>query len=509
MIDLAVSVESLRADLNRLRDHVSARIPDANPDTDQNALNTLVWAFARADAAIATAEWAERTAHPLAGEIATIALESAKAFISGQSAVEAIEHSRRLAHIAVAYTPLDDIGATHEQRMLRETFRDFARREIEPIAGAMHRQDLDIPESIVKGLAELGAFGLSIPSEFGGSQNAGGEFETMMIVTEELSRASLVCGSLATRPEILVRALLRAGTDAQKSRFLPLIASGEKLVSIATTEPDHGSDIANIRCRAEKVDGRWIINGTKLWCTFAGRAELMMLLARTGGSGHRGLSVFLLEKPPFPGHEFSHSQPAGGVLRGRAIPTIGYRGMHTYELSFDRYALPADAVLGGDAWLNRGFYLQMEGFGMGRLQTAARAVGLMRAALDAALGYTSARQVFGRSIADFELVQAMLGQMIVRFESARQMSYRAARPPSGKSDPDGQVKAALAKLYASRLAEDVARDAVQLHGGMGYGEETSASRYFVDAKVLPIFEGAEEVLAMRVIGKALLAEAAV
>jgi (2S)-methylsuccinyl-CoA dehydrogenase len=506
--DLIRSVGSLEVLLNNLRAQVVARIPDGNPDTDQNAVNTLVWASARAHAAIATAEWAGRTADARADQIAAAAVESAHAFISGESALDAIERSQRLARVAAAYSPVDDLGATHEQRMLRATFRGFSRREIEPVADAIHRQDLDIPESIIKGLSQLGVFGLSIPSEYGGSHSASEDFESMLIVTEELSRASLACGSLATRPEILVRALLRAGTEEQKQRFLRQIASGEKLVSVATTEPDFGSDIANIRCRAEMVDGRWIVNGSKLWCTFAGRAELMMLLARTSGARHRGLSVFLLEKEAFPGHVFSDSQPTGGVLRGRAIPTIGYRGMHTYELSFDNYGIPADSLLGGDAWLNRGFYLQMEGFGMGRLQTAARAVGVMRAALDATLAYASARQVFGRSVADFELVQAMLGQMIVSYESARQMSYRAARSLTGRPSSGGQVEAALAKLYASRLAEEVARDAVQLHGGMGYAEETSVSRYYVDAKVLPIFEGAEEMLAMRVIGKAALADAA-
>jgi (2S)-methylsuccinyl-CoA dehydrogenase len=326
----------------------------------------------------------------------------------------------------------------------------------------------------------------------------------MLIATEELSRASLAAGgSLITRPEILVRALLRSGTEAQKRDWLPAIASGEKLVAVGVTEPDYGSDVAQIKCRATRLPGGdWEITGTKLWCTFAGRSELLMILCRTADAGHRGLSVFVVEKPPYPGHEFEHGQPGGGTLRGRAIPTLGYRGMHTFELAFDRYRVPAQALVGGEAGLNRGFYLQMEGFAVGRIQTAGRGVGLMQAALEEALRYTGERRVFGRAVSEFELPQAMLGSAIVRVNAARQLSYRAARLLDAGG---GQMESSLAKLYASRMAELVTRDAMQLHGAMGYGEETDVSRHFVDARVLSIFEGAEEVLALRVIARSLLA----
>jgi (2S)-methylsuccinyl-CoA dehydrogenase len=226
-----------------------------------------------------------------------------------------------------------------------------------------------------------------------------------------------------------------------------------------------------------------------------------MVLCRTSDAGHRGESIFVLEKPAYAGHEFEHRQPSGGVLRGRAIPTIGYRGMHTFELAFDRYLAPASSLIGGDEWLDRGFYLQMEGFGVGRVQTAARAVGLMQAALDDALSYARERRVFGRAVEDLELPAAMLGWMIARVSASRQLSYRAARL---LDRGEGQVESSLAKLYASRAAEAVTRDAMQLHGAMGYGEETDVSRYFVDARVLSIFEGAEEVLALRVIARSLL-----
>jgi (2S)-methylsuccinyl-CoA dehydrogenase len=326
----------------------------------------------------------------------------------------------------------------------------------------------------------------------------------MLIATEELSAASLAAGgSLMTRPEILVRALLRGGTEEQKRRWLPAISSGQMLVAVGVTEPDYGSDVAQLGCRARRLpDGGWEITGTKLWCTFAGRSELLMILCRTAEGGHRGLSVFVVEKPPFPGHDFEHRQPAGGSLRGRAIPTIGYRGMHTYELAFDAYQAPVAALLGGEDWLNRGFYLQMEGFAVGRIQTAGRAVGLMQGALDDALGYARERRVFGQPVGELELPSAMLGAAIVRVNAARQLSYRAA---SLLDAGGGQMESSLAKLYASRMAELVTRDAMQLHGAMGYGEETPVSRYFVDARVLSIFEGAEEVLALKVIARNLLA----
>jgi (2S)-methylsuccinyl-CoA dehydrogenase len=176
--------------------------------------------------------------------------------------------------------------------------------------------------------------------------------------------------------------------------------------------------------------------------------------------------------------------------------------MHTYELAFDRYLVPPEALLGGEEWLNRGFYLQMEGFAVGRIQTAGRAVGLMQAALEDALRYSVERRAFGHTIAEFELPRAMLGAAIVRVNAARQLSYRAAELLDAGG---GQMEGSLAKLYASRMAELVTRDAVQLHGAMGYGEETPVSRYFVDARVLSIFEGAEEVLALRVIARSLLA----
>jgi (2S)-methylsuccinyl-CoA dehydrogenase len=387
--------------------------------------------------------------------------------------------------------------------VLRATLREFADREIRPQAHAIHREDRDVPESVISGVARLGLFGISVPQAYGGLQETTPDTLSVAIATEELSRASLgMAGSLMTRPEILVRALLRGGTEEQRGRWLPAIAGGTKMVAVAVSEPDHGSDVANITCRATRASsGEWEIAGTKLWCTFAGRAELLMLLCRTGGAGHRGLSLFVVEKPAFAGRAFEHRQRDGGVLRGSAIATLGYRGMHTFELAFEGYRAPPTALVGGDAGEGRGFYLTMEGFSVGRLQTAARAIGLMRAAVDAATAYASARRLFGRAEIDLQLVRAKLGAMIVRTTAARELAYRAAARLDREGD---EVGASLAKLFAARQAELVTRDAMQLHGAMGYAEESEISRHFLDARVLAIFEGAEEVLSTRVVGPALL-----
>lgn len=488
--------------LAALRHDVAAAIEAEGGDPHQFALDRLVWAYAAEAAADAVRGWAGETGDPRAALVAEAAQAQAAQSTDGLVWAEAVELGRLLAEIGSGPARLEDLGASDEHRLLRGSLRDLAEREIRPLAARIHREDLDVPESIIRAVAEFGLFGLSIPSDYGGSR-VEANTEAMLIATEELSRASLAAGgSLVTRPEILVRALLRGGTAEQRAHWLPAIASGAQLVAVAVTEPDFGSNVADISCRATNTPGGdWAFAGTKLWCTFAGRSELLMLLARTGGPGHRGLSAFVIEKPPFAGHNFEHVQPGGGRLIGRAIPTIGYRGMHTFELAFEDYRAPASALIGGDEWLNRGFYLQLEGFGQGRLQTAARAVGVMQAAYEAAVGYTAQRLVFGRPVAVNQLAQAKLGEMAVHLEASRRLSYSAAALVDGDG---GQMEASLAKLYASRKAELVTREAAQLHGAMGYSEETEVSRHFVDARVLPVFEGAEEILSLRVVGKALL-----
>lgn len=394
-------------------------------------------------------------------------------------------------------------GLSAEHTLLRETFHAFATRKVKPVAEALHREDRLIPDDLIAEAAALGCFGLSIPARHGGAAERPDHLG-MVVVTEELSRGALIVGSLITRPEILAKALLSGGTPGQQERFLPPMASGEKMVAISVTEPDFGSDVANIKTSATPVEGGWRINGTKVWSTFAGRAELIGLLARTerdAGLGHRGLSMFVVEKPPFDGRQFEHAPPDGGRLSGRAIATLGYRGMHSFELNFEDYFLPGENLVGGEAGRGRGFYLQMEGFASGRLQTSGRAVGLSQAAFDEAWAYGSARKVFGQTLNAFPLTRLKLIRMAASLLAGRRATYAAARLlDAGK----GQMEASLVKLFTCRNAEWITRESMQVHGGMGYAEEFPVSRYFADARVLGIFEGAEEVLALKVILPALL-----
>ncbi len=394
-----------------------------------------------------------------------------------------------------------------------QSFHRFALERVRPDAEHVHRANADVPESIITGLAELGGFGLSIPEEFGGFSTGGeSEYVAMVVATEELSWGSLgIGGSLITRPEIMTRALLNGGTRDQQLTWLPRLARGETLCAIAVTEPDFGSDVAGVTTSATRTEGGWLVSGTKTWCTFAGRANVLVVLARTDPDrtlAHRGLSLLLVEKPTGEGHGFDFRQESArdgrrdpdGRLEGRAIDTIGYRGMHSYEVSFDHWFVPDENLVGGEEGLGRGFYFQMAGFENGRLQTAARAVGLMQAAYDDALEYARHRVVFGTALIDLELTRTKLATMAAIIQCSRQYALEVAR----RMTSGATLEAAMAKAYVCRAAEWVTREAMQIHGGMGYAEEYPVSRYFLDARVLSIFEGADETLCLKVIARRLL-----
>jgi (2S)-methylsuccinyl-CoA dehydrogenase len=404
-----------------------------------------------------------------------------------------------------------------DYEMVQDTFRRFAEDRIRPVADEVHRDNLDIPDDIISGLVDMGGFGLSVPEEYGGFSSGGeGEYLAMVVATEELARGSLcVGGSLITRPEILTRALGAGGTEDQRAEWLPKLATAEVMGAVAVTEPDYGSDVAGVKVTATKTaDGSgYLINGVKTWCTFGAKANVLLLLARTDPDkslGHRGLSLFLVPKPQSDGEGFEHVQqagdgaPGGGKMEGRPIHTIGYRGMHSYEIALDNWWVSADNLIGGEGGLGKGFYYQMAGFENGRLQTAARAVGLMQAAYEEARQYALDRVVFGHPIADYQLTQAKLGRMVVMIQAARQSSYRvAALMGAGQ----GQLEASMVKAYVCKAAEWVTREAMQIHGGFGYAEEYPVSRYFVDARVLSIFEGADETLCLKVIARKMVEQA--
>jgi (2S)-methylsuccinyl-CoA dehydrogenase len=392
--------------------------------------------------------------------------------------------------------------------MVQDTFRSYAMKVIAPKAEHVHRHNEDVPEDVIAGLAEIGAFGLSVPVEYEGFSEGGeGEYMASVIATEELSRGSLgIGGSLITRPEILTRALVKGGTEEQKHEWLPKLATAEVLSAVAVTEPDYGSDVAGLKTTAVEAAGPngeagWVINGVKTWCTFGARANVLMLLARTNPDrslAHRGLSLFIVPKPIGDAHGFMFTQDGGGKMEGRPIDTIGYRGMHSYEIAIENWWVPETHLIGGRDGLGKGFYLQMAGFENGRLQTAARAVGVMQAAYESALDYAQNRVVFGTPISEYELTKVKLGRMAVITQASRQFSYAVARL-MGKGE--GAMEASMVKAYVCKAAEWVAREAMQIHGGYGYAEEYSVSRLYVDARVLSIFEGADETLCLKVIAK--------
>lgn len=401
-------------------------------------------------------------------------------------------------------TPLDE---TLEQ--VRASVREFAEKEIAPHAERIHRHDETIPEDFIAKMSELGYFGLSVPEQYGGTEMGN---LAMILTTEELSRASLAAaGSLITRPEILTKALMAGGTEEQKKHWLPQISAGELMVGISVTEPDVGSDVASVKCRADRktVDGRdgYVINGPKAWCTFAGRANILALLARTDGnpaSGAKGLSLFIVEKEPTREHAFKQMQPGGGVMEGKADATIGYRGMHSYTVQFDNWFVPAENLVGGEAGLGKGFYLQMGGFAAGRLQTGGRATGLAQAALEKSAEYVRDRIQFGKATIEFGLTQFEIGRMAAKLAAARAITYAAAEAMD-EDERKAAPLAAQAKLLACDIAVEIAQKGQVLHGGWGYAEEYPISRYTVDALVLPIFEGVKPILALKVVARNLLA----
>ena len=393
-----------------------------------------------------------------------------------------------------------------ELEMVRQAFRSFAEDKVMPVAEHVHRNDEDIPDDIISGLAEMGCFALSIGEEHGGYASGGrDDLLNMVLVTEELSRGSLgVAGSLITRPEIIGTAIEKGGTDEQKAEWLPRIASGEMMCGVMVTEPDFGSDVAGVKTAAVRDGDHWVLNGVKTWCTFAGRANYLLILARTDPDrslGHKGLSLFVVEKPSFPGHAWTHEQDGGGRMDAKAIPTLGYRGMHSFEVAIEDWRVPHANLIGMDDGLGRGFYLQMMAFANARLQTAARAQGVMQSALEESVTYANNRQIFGSRLAEYELSKVKIARMAAIIAATRTFSHDVARMIA---DGDGQLEASMVKQLACRTAEWVTREALQLHGGYGYAEEYTVSRLFVDARVLSIFEGADEVLALRVIARSLL-----
>ncbi|HEY7245731.1 MAG TPA: acyl-CoA dehydrogenase family protein [Xanthobacteraceae bacterium] len=390
-----------------------------------------------------------------------------------------------------------DCGLEETLTSIRDEMRKFADSDVIPHAQQWHRTNSYIPIGIIAQMAELGVFGLTIPEEYGG---LGLGKEAMCVVSEELARGYIGVGSLGTRSEIAAELITSSGTEDQKRKWLPKIASGEVLPTAVFTEPNAGSDLASIKTRALRNGDVYKVYGNKTWITHPVRADLMTLLVRTDPRepGHRGLSMLLAEKPrgtdehPFPG--------AG--MSGTEIEVLGYRGMKEYEIAFDGFEVKAESLLGGVEGL--GFRQLMQTFESARIQTAARAIGVAQAAMEQALTYAQQRQQFGTAIVEFPRVSDKIAMMAVEIMIARQLTYFAARQKDSGKRCD--VEAGMAKLLAARVAWASADNAVQIHGGNGFALEFPVSRILCDARILSIFEGAAEIQA-QVIARRLLSSA--
>jgi alkylation response protein AidB-like acyl-CoA dehydrogenase len=375
---------------------------------------------------------------------------------------------------------------TDERRMIQQTAGDFAMNEVLPIANKLDPVEGDIPLELRAKMAELGYFGILIPEEFGGLGL--GVFE-YALVAEELARAWMSVASIIARGNGLWGGI----NDDQRRKYFPRMARGEFLGAFALSEPDAGSDLANVSCKAVREGDHWVINGTKTWCTFADGADFIQLFARTStpdeNRRHVGISQFMIEKE-------RGKLPAG--VSGTPIRKIGYFGWKTWELHFDDCRVPVDALLGQEG---RGFYAMMAGLETARVHTAARAIGLARGAMEDAITYSHRRVQFKQPIAEFQATRFKIAEMAANIEAARQLMYFVATEADSKRRCDKE--ASMVKWFASEMAERVTSDALQIHGGYGYTKDLPIERYWRDARLTKIFEGTSQIQ-LRIISDRLL-----
>ncbi len=506
---------------------LSERLAVRSIDTEQRAAHGFAWVATAVAALEAVHGWLDTygDTNPLDAKVATLAFaevinqlvgglpmgqnelfrpadlglgDAARDLAAACADLIDADHAALRAEVAAALAtgqwPSESMGDP-ELDAIRDQFRKFTDAEILPHAHKWHLANNLIPDATVAAMADLGTFGVCIPEEFGG---LGLSKLVMCLVTEELSRGWIGAGSLGTRSEIAGELITMGGTEAQKAHWLPRIASGEVLPTAVFTEPDVGSDLGSLQTRAQQDGaGEWIINGAKTWITHASRSDLMTMLVRTvpDAKGYVGLSMLLVPKPR---GTAADAFPAEGMA-GSEIEVLGYRGMREYALAFDGMRAPADALLGGEQ--GQGFKQLMRTFEGARIQTAARAVGVARRALELGLDYALGRKQFGKAIVHFPRVADKLAMSLTDFVIARELSYAAARAKDSGKRCD--IEAGMAKLLAARTAWSNADAALQIHGGNGYALEYEISRVLCDARILNIFEGAAEIQA-QVIAKGLV-----
>ena len=364
--------------------------------------------------------------------------------------------------------------------------KDFVRREVEPVAAELDRED-KVPLDLIDKMKDLGLFGITVPEEYGGM---GLDYTTFALIFEEMSKGFMsISGAIGTH-HIMTYVLTHFGTDEQKSYFLPDLASGKKRGGLALTEPGGGTDVANLQVTADKDGEEYVINGSKMFITNGRYGDTFLLLARTDRTvepRHRGISAFIIEKG------------GDGFRVGRDLDKLGYRGLDTCELIFEDFRIPADNLVGMEE--NVGFGQVMSGLETGRINVAARAVGVAQAAFEAAIRYSQQRETFGVPISQHQAIQLKLADMATKIQAARLLTYDAA----AKKDTGVRVdlETGMAKLFASEICGEITMEAMRIHGGYGYIKESPVERYYRDAPLMIIGEGTNEVLRL-VIARQLL-----
>lgn len=374
------------------------------------------------------------------------------------------------------------LDLTDEQKAIIETVREFVDKEVIPVADEMEHRD-EFPEAIVEKMKKMGLFGVTIPEEFGG---LGQRLTIYALIVAEVSRGWMSLSGIMNTHFIGGYLIRKHGTDEQRKNYLPKMATGEVRAALSMSEPEAGSDVAAIQCKAIRDGDEYVVNGQKMWVTNGLRSGIVMLLCKTDPQAdppHRGISMLIVDKTP------GEEKPAPGLVVGRNIPKLGYKGVETTELIFDGYRIPAKQLLGTEEGL--GFRQVMDGIEVGRVNVSARAVGVATRAFEEAIHYAQVRKTMGKPIAQHQAIQFKLAEMATKVEAARLMMLNAAQKKDAGERSD--LEAGMAKLFASEICYEVCLDALRVHGGYGYSAEFTVERLYRDAPFLLIGEGTNEI----------------
>ncbi|MEV0699788.1 acyl-CoA dehydrogenase family protein [Saccharopolyspora sp. NPDC050389] len=362
-----------------------------------------------------------------------------------------------------------------DEKLAVETVRDFVDKSVKPVVQELEHSNT-YPESLIEQMKELGIFGLAIPEEYGGTPVS---TPCYVLIVEELARGWMSLAGAMGGHTVVSKLLLQFGTEEQKRKYLPKMATGEIRATMALTEPGGGSDLQAMTTNARREGGEYVVNGAKTWITNSRRSKLIALMCKTDPAakpGHKGISILLVEHGP-------------GLTVSRDLPKLGYKGVESCELSFEDYRAPASALLGTEE--GQGFAQMMKGLETGRIQVASRALGVGKAALEDSLRYAQERESFGKPIWKHQSVGNYLADMATKLTAARQLTLHAAREYDAGRRVD--MEAGMAKLFASEAAMEIALNAVRIHGGYGYSTEFDVERYFRDAPLMIVGEGTNEI----------------